>query len=45
MGKIVDDNVDTAKGMAELLKLAGDDVRVVYSGEEAPIAARDTDRR
>ena len=38
---VVDDDVDTANGMAELLKLSGDDVRVAYSGEEALVAARE----
>jgi len=38
---VVDDNVDTARGMAKLLKLAGDDVWVAYSGEAALIAARE----
>jgi PAS domain S-box-containing protein len=38
---VVEDIVDTAKGMAELLKLADDDVWVAYSGEEAILAARE----
>lgn len=38
---VVEDRVDTANGMAELLKLAGDDARIAHSGEEAIIAARE----
>ena len=38
---VVDDNVDTAKGMARLLKLSGHDVRVAHSGMEAIEAARE----
>src|SRR3954452_11343749 len=37
---VVEDRVDTAKGMAELLKLSGDDAWIAHSGEEALIAAR-----
>jgi PAS domain S-box-containing protein len=32
---VVDDNVDTAKGMAKLLKLSGHEVRVAHDGEDA----------
>jgi PAS domain S-box-containing protein len=32
---VVDDNVDTAKGMARLLKLLGNDVREVHDGKAA----------
>ena len=38
---VVDDNVDTANGMARLLKLSGHDVRVAHNGEDALIAARE----
>ena len=34
---VVDDNVDTANGMARLLKLSGHEVRVAHNGEEALI--------
>jgi len=37
---VVDDNVDTARGMARLLKLLGHDVRVAHTGPEAIEAAR-----
>jgi CheY-like chemotaxis protein len=37
---IVDDNVDTANGMARLLKLLGNDVRVAHDGFSAIEAAR-----
>ena len=36
---VVDDNVDTARGMSRLLKLLGHDVRVAHSGPEALEAA------
>ena len=32
---VVDDNVDTANGMARLLKFSGHEVRVAHNGEEA----------
>jgi CheY-like chemotaxis protein len=38
---VVEDRVDTANGMAELLKLSGDDAWIAHSGEEALIAARE----
>ena len=38
---VVDDNVDTANGMARLLKLSGHEVRVAHNGEEALIVARE----
>jgi CheY-like chemotaxis protein len=38
---IVDDNVDTARGTARLLQLAGHDVRVAHDGPEALELARD----
>jgi len=38
---VVDDNVDTAKGMARLLKLSGHDVRVAHNAEEALDVARE----
>jgi PAS domain S-box-containing protein len=38
---VVDDNADTANGMAKLLKLSGHDVRVAHNGEEAINVARD----
>jgi CheY-like chemotaxis protein len=38
---VVDDNADTANGMAKLLKLSGHDVRVAHNGEEAIKVARD----
>ena len=38
---VVDDNVDTAAGMAKLLKLSGHDVRIAHSGEEALKAAHE----
>ena len=38
---IVDDNVDTARGMARLLQLAGHDVRVAHDGHQALEIARD----
>ena len=37
---VVDDNVDTARGLARLLKLDGHDVRAVHSGPDAIEAAR-----
>ena len=37
---VVDDNVDTARGMARLLKLIGHEVRSAHSGPEAIEAAR-----
>jgi PAS domain S-box-containing protein len=37
---VVDDNVDTARGMARLLKLTGHDVATAHSGPEAIEAAR-----
>ena len=38
---VVDDNVDTANGMARLLKLSGHEVRVAHDGEEALKLARE----
>jgi CheY-like chemotaxis protein len=38
---IVDDNVDTARGMARLLELAGHDVRVAHDGRRALEIAHD----
>jgi CheY-like chemotaxis protein len=38
---VVDDLVDTANGMAQLLRLSGDDAWIAHSGEEALIAARE----
>jgi signal transduction histidine kinase/CheY-like chemotaxis protein len=38
---IVDDNVDTARGMARLLQLAGHDVRVAHDGRRALEVAHD----
>ena len=38
---VVDDNVDTANGMARLLKLSGHEVRVAHNGEEALKVARE----
>jgi PAS domain S-box-containing protein len=38
---VVEDRVDTANGMAELLKLAGDEAWIAHSGEEALVAARE----
>ena len=32
---VVDDNMDTANGMARLLKFSGHEVRVAHDGEEA----------
>ncbi len=37
---VVDDNVDTARGMARLLKLLGNEVRVAHDGPEALELAR-----
>jgi PAS domain S-box-containing protein len=37
---IVDDNLDTARGLSRLLKLLGHDVRVAHDGQEAVEAAR-----
>ena len=38
---VVDDNVDTARGMARLLKLQGHDIRTAHSGPDALEAARE----
>jgi PAS domain S-box-containing protein len=38
---IVDDNVDTARGMARLLKLTGHDVATAHDGHEALAVARE----
>jgi CheY-like chemotaxis protein len=38
---VVDDNVDSARGTARLLQLAGHDVRVAYDGHQALEVARD----
>ena len=38
---VVDDNVDTARGLARLLKLLGHDVRTAHDGPAAIEAARD----
>jgi CheY-like chemotaxis protein len=38
---VVDDNVDTARGMARLLKLLGHDIVTAHSGPEAIAAARE----
>ncbi len=38
---VVDDNVDTANGMARLLRLSGHEVRVAHNGQDALIAARE----
>jgi two-component system CheB/CheR fusion protein len=38
---VVDDNVDTANGMARLLGLSGHEVRVAHNGPDALIAARE----
>lgn len=38
---VVDDNVDSARGTARLLQLAGHDVRVAYDGHQALAVARD----
>ncbi len=38
---VVDDNVDTARGMARLLRLIGHDVRAAHTGPEAIEIARD----
>ena len=38
---VVDDNVDTARGLARLLKLTGHQVHVVHGGPEAIEAARE----
>ena len=38
---VVDDNVDTARGMARLLKLLGHEVAVAHSGPEGIEAARE----
>ena len=38
---VVDDNVDTARGLARLLKLLGHDVRTAHDGPTAIEAARD----
>jgi CheY-like chemotaxis protein len=37
---VVDDNIDTARGLAKLLKLLGHDVRVAHDGPAALEAAR-----
>lgn len=39
---VVDDNVDTARGLARLLEMAGHEVRVAHDGREAIEAARET---
>jgi signal transduction histidine kinase/ActR/RegA family two-component response regulator len=38
---VVDDNPDTARGMAKLLRLSGHEVRVAHSGTDALEAARE----
>lgn len=38
---VVDDNVDTANGMARLLRFSGHDVRVAHNGDEALEVARE----
>ena len=38
---VVDDNVDTAKGMARLLTLSGHVVRIAYNGLDAIAVARE----
>lgn len=38
---VVDDNVDTANGMAKLLELSGHDVRIANNGEDALKIARE----
>jgi PAS domain S-box-containing protein len=38
---VVDDNADTANGMARLLKLMGHEVLVAYNGRDALLAARE----
>jgi PAS domain S-box-containing protein len=38
---VVDDNVDTANGMAKLLRFSGHEVRVAHNGEEAFKVARE----
>ncbi len=38
---VVDDNVDTARGLARLLEMAGHEVRVAHDGREAIEAARE----
>jgi CheY-like chemotaxis protein len=38
---VVDDNTDTARGLARLLRLLGHDVRLAHSGPEGLEAARD----
>ena len=38
---MVDDNEDTANGMARLLKLSGHDVRVAYNADDALNVARE----
>ena len=42
---VVDDNVDTARGTARLLQMAGHDVRIAHDGYEALEAARGHDPR
>jgi PAS domain S-box-containing protein len=37
---VVDDNIDTARGMAQLLKLLGNDVRIAHDGPSAIAEAR-----
>ncbi|MBX6312410.1 MAG: response regulator [Isosphaeraceae bacterium] len=37
---VVDDNMDTARGLSRLLKLSGHDVRIVHDGQAALEAAR-----
>lgn len=39
---VVDDNIDTARGLARLLEMAGHEVRVAHDGQEAIEAARET---
>jgi signal transduction histidine kinase/CheY-like chemotaxis protein len=38
---VVDDNVDTARGLSQLMELAGHEVRAVHDGPGAIIAARE----
>jgi PAS domain S-box-containing protein len=38
---VVDDNVDTANGMARLLTFSGHEVRVAHNGKEALVVARE----
>lgn len=39
---VVDDNIDTARGLARLLEMAGHEVRVAHDGRQAIEAARET---